>query len=299
MPEEGLNFSQRSQILSFEEMERLTRILAEMGINKVRITGGEPFVRKNIIGLIEKIGQIKGIDSVNITTNGTSLIEHLPRLKAISNLDAINLSLDCLNKERFLKITRRDEYDQVMETFHALMASGIKTKINMVVMEEHNLEDIVPMCELTLNNSVSVRFIEEMPFNGGGKQYTPITWNARQILAHIQDHFPNVQKLEDPESSTSHNYKLPEAKGSFGIIPAYTRTICHSCDRVRLTPKGELKTCLYDGGSFSFRDFLRNGATDQQIEDQFRLLFNTRAKDGFEAQQKSSNTFESMATIGG
>ncbi|WP_421976278.1 GTP 3',8-cyclase MoaA [Roseivirga seohaensis] len=298
MPEEGLNFSHRSQILSFEEMERLTRILAEMGINKVRITGGEPFVRKNIMELIENISAIEGIDSVNITTNGTSLIEHLPKLKAIG-IDAINLSLDCLDKERFLKITRRDEYDQVMNSFQALMDSGITTKINMVVMEEHNLEDIIPMCELTLQHKVNVRFIEEMPFNGGGKKFTPITWNARQILAHIQGHYPNVEKLTDAESSTSLNYQLPNAKGSFGIIPAYTRTICHSCDRIRLTPKGELKTCLYDGGSFSFRDFMRAGATDEEIRNQFRTLFSNRAKDGFEAQQKSSNPFESMATIGG
>ncbi|MFT6827477.1 MAG: molybdenum cofactor biosynthesis protein A [Roseivirga sp.] len=301
MPEEGLNFSKKTQILSFEEMMRLTTILAKMGINKVRITGGEPFVRKDIMDLIEDLTNIEGIDSVNITTNGTNLTEHLPRLKAIG-IDAINLSLDCLDKERFFKITRRDEYDQVMASFHALMEAGITTKINVVVMEEHNIEDIIPMSELTLAHNVSVRFIEEMPFNGGGKVFTPIKWNAKQIIEHVKTKYPSTVRLNDHESSTSHNYQLPGAKGSIGVIPAYTRTICSACDRIRLTPKGELKTCLYDSGIFSFRDFIRNGATDLEIENQFRKLFNNRAKDGFEAQQRqktNSNSFESMATIGG
>lgn len=301
MPEEGLKFSHKSKILSFEEMERLTRILAGMGISKVRITGGEPFVRKNIMELIESISLMPGIESVNITTNGTNLVNHLAKLKAIG-IDAINLSLDSLDKERFFKITKRDEFDSVMESFHSLMESGITTKINMVVMEEHNLSDILPMCELTRNHPVSVRFIEEMPFNGGGKSYMPIHWNTNRILGHIKGHFPEVAKLADPESSTSYNYQIKGAQGSFGIIPAYTRSICSQCDRIRITPKGDLKTCLYDNGVFNFRDFLRAGASDQEIENQFKLLFKQRPKDGFEAQKnkKSSlNTFESMATIGG
>ncbi|MFT6053402.1 MAG: cyclic pyranopterin phosphate synthase [Roseivirga sp.] len=301
MPEEGLNFSKKTQILSFEEMMRLTTILAKMGINKVRITGGEPFVRKDIMDLIEDLTNIEGIDSVNITTNGTNLTEHLPRLKAIG-IDAINLSLDCLDKERFFKITRRDEYDQVMASFHALMEAGITTKINTVVMQEHNIDDIIPLSELTLKHNVSVRFIEEMPFNGGGKVFTPIKWNAKQIVEHIKTKYPETVRLNDHESSTSHNYQLPNGLGSVGVIPAYTRTICSACDRIRLTPKGELKTCLYDSGVFSFRDFIRNGATDLEIENQFRILFNRRAKDGFEAQQRDKgnpNSFESMATIGG
>lgn len=301
MPEEGLNFSKKSQILSYEEMERLIRILAKLGISKVRITGGEPFVRKDLLPFMKTVSDIDGIERLSITTNGTGPLSQIEELKAIG-IHAVNLSLDCLDRERFHKITRRDEFEQVMTYYRTLLDAGVNTKINAVVMQEHNLDDILPMCELTTKDKVSVRFIEEMPFNGGSKGYTPIEWNHNKILNHIQASYPDLEKIEDEKNSTSYNYRIPNAKGSIGIIPAYTRTICGSCDRIRLTPKGELKTCLYQNGGFSFRDFMRSGATDQEIEQQFKKLFGQRSKDGFEAERKkssSSSSFESMATIGG
>lgn len=301
MPEEGLNFSKKSQILSYEEMERLIVILAKLGISKVRITGGEPFVRKDLIPFMKTVSGIEGIDKLSITTNGTGPLTQIAEMKAMG-IHAVNLSLDCLDRDRFHKITRRDEFDQVMTYYRALLDADVNTKINAVVMQEHNINDILPMCALTMEDKVSIRFIEEMPFNGGSKGYTPIEWNHNKILEHIKVAYPDLIKIEDHKNSTSYNYQIPGAKGSIGIIPAYTRTICGSCDRIRLTPKGELKTCLYQNGSFSFRDLMRDGATDQEIEDKFKLLFGQRAKDGFEAEkQKSSNSssFESMATIGG
>lgn len=301
MPEEGLNFSKKSQVLSYEEMERLVRILAKLGISKVRITGGEPFVRKDLIPFMQTVSAIEGIDRLSITTNGTGPLKQIQELKAMG-IHAVNLSLDSLHRDRFHKITRRDEFEQVLTYYRTLLDTGINTKINAVVMQEHNLEDILAMCELTLKDRVSVRFIEEMPFNGGSKGYTPIEWNHNRILEHIKSAYPSLVKIEDEKSSTSYNYKIPGANGNIGIIPAYTRTICGSCDRIRLTPKGELKTCLYQNGGFSFRDFMRNGATDQEIEAQFKKLFAQRAKDGFEAEKQkasASSSFESMATIGG
>ena len=300
MPEEGLQFSKRSQILSYEEMTRLVSLLAELGISKVRITGGEPFVRKDLVPFMEKITQIEGIEAVNITTNGTDLVRHIPRLKKMG-INSVNLSLDTLDKAKFLKIAKRDEFDEVMNSYRALLDSGIDTKINAVIMEEHNLDDIHSMCELTKIDPVSVRFIEEMPFNGGGKGYTPISWNKDRILTHIKEAYPDLIKLDDGVSSTSLNYQIPGGVGKIGIIPAYTRTICGTCDRIRLTPKGDLKTCLYQGDGFSFRDFIRKGATDQEIKDQFIKLFNSRAKDGFESEAEAAKygPLASMATIGG
>ncbi len=301
MPEEGLNFSKKSQILSYEEMERLIVILAKLGISKVRITGGEPFVRKDLIPFMKTVSSIEGIDKLSITTNGTGPLTQIAEMKALG-IHAVNLSLDCLDRDRFHKITRRDEFDQVITYYRALLDAEVNTKINTVVMQDHNLDDIIPICELTKLDKVSVRFIEEMPFNGGSKGYAPIEWNHNKILDHIQTAYPDLIKIEDEKSSTSYNYQIPGAKGSIGIIPSYTRTICGTCDRIRLTPKGELKTCLYQNGSFSFRDFMRAGATDKEIESKFKELFGQRAKDGFEAEkQKSSesSSFESMATIGG
>lgn len=300
MPEEGLPWSSKKQLLSYEEMIRLVSILADMGIDKVRITGGEPFVRKDLIPFMSELSQIDGIEKLSITTNGTAPLKHIDAMKAMG-VHAVNLSLDSLDKDRFHKITRRDEFDQVWEFLQALIKSGIKTKINAVVMEEHNLDDILPMVELTQKEPINVRFIEEMPFNGGAKGYQKINWNYQKILEHITNKYPDIIRLDDHVSSTSYNYKLPEAKGSFGVIPAYSRSICSSCDRIRITPKGELKTCLYQAGGFSFRDFMRAGASDEAIREKFMQFFKNRAKNGFEAekQKEQNDTFESMATIGG
>lgn len=300
MPEEGLPWSNKNQLLSYEEMLRLVGLLAEMGINKVRITGGEPFVRKDLIPFMSDLSQVQGIEKVSITTNGTAPIKHIDALKAMG-IHAVNLSLDSLNKERFHKITRRDEFDQVFSFYKTLIEAGVKTKINTVVMEEHNLDDILPLVELTQNDPVNVRFIEEMPFNGGAKGYQKINWNYQRILKHITDQYTDVERLDDHQSSTSYNYQIKGAKGSFGVIPAYSRAICATCDRIRITPKGELKTCLYQNGGFSFRDFMRDGASDQEIKDKFIHFFSRRAKNGFEAEKEKeqTDTFESMATIGG
>ena len=301
MPEEGLPWHTKDQILSYEEMLRLVGILAELGISKVRITGGEPFVRRDLIPFMSDLAQVPGIDKVNITTNGTAPLKHVAALKALG-INAVNLSLDSLDPKRFHTITRRDEFDKVWAFYQELLKHEVTTKINAVVMEEHNLGDILTMSELTKSDPVSIRFIEEMPFNGGSKGYTPITWNYKKIVERIQQKYPDLQRLQDEKSSTSYNYQIPGAKGTIGVIPAYTRTICGSCDRIRLTPKGELKTCLYQKGGFSFRDFMRNGATDDDIRTKFMQLFQKRAKNGFEAEKETNSeggSLQSMATIGG
>ena len=300
MPEQGLAWNKKEEILSYEEMLRLVEILARLGISKVRITGGEPFVRKDLLPFMAELAHVSGIEKINITTNGTAPLHSIEAMNAIG-IHSVNLSLDALDAKRFHQITRRDEFDQVWAFYRELMKQGLQTKVNAVVMKEHNIEDIIPMVALTEKDPVNVRFIEEMPFNGGSKGYEPIEWNYKKILAHIQSVYPHITRLSDEKTSTSYNYQVPEAKGSFGVIPAYTRTICGTCDRIRLTPKGELKTCLYQHGGFSFRDFMRSGASDQDIEEKFLLLFKSRAKDGFEAEKQKTNTssFESMATIGG
>ncbi|MCE7991117.1 MAG: GTP 3',8-cyclase MoaA [Roseivirga sp.] len=301
MPEEGLNWSKKTEILSYEEMLRLVNILGELGISKVRITGGEPFVRRDLIPFMTDLVQVPGIEKVNITTNGTAPLKQIAAMKAIG-INAVNLSLDSLDAERFKTITRRDEFDTVWAFYKELISQGMTTKINAVVMEGHNLGDLIPMSALTKTDPVSIRFIEEMPFNGGSKGYQPIEWNYRKIIEHIQTEFPDMERLKDEKSSTSFNYRIPGAKGTIGVIPAYTRTICGTCDRIRLTPKGELKTCLYQNGGFNFKDLMRAGATDDDIRGQFLKMFKNRAKDGFEAeaQRASENgSLQSMATIGG
>ena len=301
MPEEGIKYVPKSELMTYEEMERIIRILAKMGIEKIRITGGEPFVRKNMIDFLRTLKSIEGIKKVNITTNGTVTKDLIPELKELG-INSINLSLDTLDKERFFEITRRDELEKVMDTFEELIRYEIPTKINMVVMEGKNEKDIIEMAKLTKNYPVGVRYIEEMPFNGAGANHQKLKWNHHRILEELKNYFPGLQKIPDPPYSTSHNYQIPNYKGQIGIIAAYSRTFCGTCNRIRLTPQGMLKTCLYDDGVFNIKDLLRNGATDEQMEMAFLDVFGNRAKDGFEAEKRrkfSLPVSESMATIGG
>jgi len=301
MPEEGIKFAPRRAVLHYEEMERLLRILSEMGVNKVRLTGGEPFVRRDLMTFIEKVAAIEGIQKIGITTNGTltaPLVKHFKRLR----ISSVNLSLDSLDPDRFFDTTRRDEFQQVMRTLDELLAHGIDTKINTVVMQGRNDQDILPLVELTRHQPLSVRFIEEMPFNGTGPHYEHWVWDHQRILAHIAAHYPSLRKIPDPPFSTSNNYAIDGHRGTVGVIAAFSRTFCGTCNRIRITPLGVLKTCLYDSGVFNVRDLMRAGASDADLRAAFLDALGNRAKDGYEAEQRrfpGMPVAESMTTIGG
>lgn len=301
MPEEGIRYLPKKELLTFEEIERLISILASLGITKVRLTGGEPFVRKDLMQLINRITEIPGIQDLHLTTNGVFTAPHIPELKKLG-IGSVNLSLDTLDKSRFFAITRRDEFEPVMTTLGLLLEHQIPVKINAVVMEEKNIDDIIPLIELSKNNSVDIRFIEEMPFNGEGNHYPTLTWSYRKILQYIEQHYPTLTKIPDPPFSTSYTYKVPGYKGSIGIIAAFSRTFCGTCNRIRITAQGTLKTCLYDDGALDIRQLMRQGASDGELSQNLVNAFKSRAKDGFEAEAKrksQSPISESMSTIGG
>ncbi len=301
MPEEGIKYLPKSALLTYEEMERLVRILAGMGVNKVRITGGEPFVRNGLLPFMERIAGIAGIEDLNLTTNGVLTFPYVKELKAMG-VRSVNLSLDTLDRARFRVMTRRDELPAVLKTFHQLLDSGIEVKLNMVVMENKNTQDILPMAQLTEIYPVSVRFIEEMPFNGEGVRFGQFTWNYRRILEELITHYPAINKLADGANATAYGYGVPGHKGTMGIIAAYSRSFCGTCNRIRITAQGILKTCLYDDGVLDLRKLLRDGASDGQLEGAFRGAFRSRAKDGFEAEAhrlSQGPVSESMSTIGG
>lgn len=300
MPEEGIRYLPKKELLSFEEIERLVTLMASMGITKVRLTGGEPFVRKDLMDLIRRINSIPGVNEIHLTTNGVLTTSYIPELKKL--IASVNLSLDTLDRERFNQITHRDEFDSVFETLHALIEHSIPVKINAVVMDGKNIDDIVPLIELTKQHPVSVRFIEEMPFNGEGSHYATLTWTYKKILEYIQLHYPKLHKVPDPKNSTAYHYTIPGHVGNIGIIAAFSRTFCGTCNRIRVTAQGVLKTCLYDDGVLNIRDLMRSGSSDQQIQSELRKAFSNRPKDGFEAEQTRTNhapVSESMSTIGG
>ena len=300
MPETGNNWLNRNELLSWEEMLRICRIFTELGINKIRITGGEPFVRKGILPFLHELSANNKLDELTITTNGVLTAPLVPELKKMG-IRSVNLSLDTLDQQRFLSITHRDELKNVLEALDTLIANDITVKLNAVVMEDKNIDDIISLVELTRQLPIAVRFIEEMPFNGGAQHYTQLTWDHAKILAHIQQAYPELQKIKDPENSTSYNYSIPGFNGSIGIIAAYTRSFCGTCNRLRLTPQGVLKTCLYSNSGLDLKFMLRNMASDDAIKEAIVNAVANKAKDGLAAEQSTytAGAHESMATIGG
>jgi len=301
MPEEGLNWLSRKELMTYEEMLRSCSLLVKMGIEKIRITGGEPFVRKDIMQFLTALSTLSGLNELTITTNGVLTAPLVPELKKIG-VKSVNLSLDTLDANRFFTITKRDEFANVMETMEQLLKHDIEVKINAVVMDGKNTQDIIPLVELTKELPVSVRFIEEMPFNGEGHIYTGLKWDYVRILDEIKLKYPDIDKLTDSAYSTSYNYHIPGHKGEVGIIAAYSRTFCGTCNRIRITPQGELKTCLYDSGVLNIKDMIRDGINDDGLQSALLNAFGHRPKDGWEAEKSrkvNDPAHESMATIGG
>lgn len=300
MPEEGIKYLPKKELLTFEEIERLIAIVASLGISKIRLTGGEPFVRTDLMALIKKIKQVDGIEELHLTTNGILTAPHISELKSLG-IGSINLSLDTLDRDRFFKITRRDEFVSTWKTFESLMKHDISVKINAVVMEGKNIEDLIPMVELTRNYPISVRFIEEMPFNGEGNHYPVLTWTYKKIAAHLEAHFGKLVRMSDPNNSTAYHYQVPGYVGNIGVIAAFSRTFCGTCNRIRVTAQGVLKTCLYDDGVLNIKTLFRTGASDDEVIQELMHAFSHRAKDGFEAEAKRTlyPAIESMSTIGG
>jgi len=300
MPAHGIDIVDRKELLTYKEMYRITRVLSELGVDKVRLTGGEPFVRKDFISFLESLSFNKSLKEINITTNGAVISKHISRLEKIQ-INAVNLSIDSLNRKKFFEITRRDVFPQVIQTYQDLLKSNLKLKLNVVIQSGVNTDEIIDFIELTKTDKVSVRFIEEMPFNGKGLRQVKEVWNYNKILKTITSHYSKVETVVSEKSSTSKNFKIDGYTGTFGIIPAFTRTICTDCNRIRITSTGLFKNCLFDDGVFNIKNFIRNGASDDELKQLFISTVQQKPENGFiaEANRKNTNVSESMSTIGG
>ena len=298
MPAEGINYLPERELLSWEEMFRLTRIMHEMGIKKVRITGGEPFVRNGLVDFLTDLAGLKDLE-ICLTTNGVFIGDYIETLQKLG-VRHINLSLDSLNRDRFKEITRRDDFAKVYDNLIRLIQAGFQVKINAVVMHGKNEEDIIELTEFARTHPVSVRFIEEMPFNGSGLVEEKLFWDHVRILERIRSQFPDLKARPFLFGETAKTYEIPGFQGNVGIIAAFSRTFCGTCNRIRLTAKGQVKTCLYDDGVFDLKAYLRGGVSDEEIKIQLMTLFKARSLDGFEAEKNRKGVItESMTTIGG
>ncbi|NNF35264.1 MAG: GTP 3',8-cyclase MoaA [Saprospiraceae bacterium] len=296
MPEEGIDFSKRKDLMSYEEIIKLSKIFRDLGIQKVRITGGEPFVRKDMMHLITELHSI--FPTLHITTNATLLQHYLEELKSLK-IGGLNISLDTLDRNKFHLITRRDTFNRVIDNIYKSVEANIPTKINMVVMKGVNDQEIPDFIRLGKKLNVEVRFIEAMPFNqlDGNKS---VFMSHPEILQLIKEKFEEVSKMNDTSISSSLKY-IVDNETVVGIIPAYTRSLCSSCNRIRLTPKGELLNCLYSEKGLNLLELIRSKAlNDSQLKGHIKNAVAGKLSSGWEEEEKRDDTiFNSMTTIGG
>ncbi|MFS4456640.1 GTP 3',8-cyclase MoaA [Maribacter sp. 2304DJ31-5] len=299
MPSEGIDFVKNDKLFTIDELCRLSDILISQGIDKIRITGGEPFVRKDLMVLLRYLSGLEGLRDISVTTNATLIGPYIDELKALG-IKNINVSLDAIDKSTFERITGRDQYDVVHNNLIRLISEGFNVRINFIALEGQNTQDILPVLELARHYDVSVRYLEEMPFNGGSKFFRSIAWDYKRILGHIREVYPDYYPLESPATSTSINYKIPGFKGTFGVIPSFSRTFCGSCNRLRISATGDVITCLYAKASTNLRDIMRGTNAKEKIKEEIVRAVGNRSKTGFEAQEKYENVFSnSMTSIGG
>lgn len=297
MPEEGIDFASRSELLTFEEIVLLCEVLATLGVNKVRLTGGEPLSRKGLPQLVKSLGNI--FPSLAMTTNGILLPPVLDELVGYG-LNHYNLSLDTLKEDRFFEITRRDDYPGTKLALDELLARGIKTKINVVVLKGTNDDELVDFVALTQDHKVDVRFIEAMPFNDGDGNHH-LYLSHQEMLGRIQECFPNIERIIDEANSSSVAYRVPGFKGQVGIIPAYSRSLCGSCNRLRLTPKGTMLNCLYSTKGLELLPLLRSGIGREDLAALITEFVKGKHKTGHDTQrlEQQGQVFASMTSIGG
>ncbi len=297
MPEEGIKVLTHEEILSYEELERLASLFVNLGVRKIRITGGEPFVRKGCLGFMERlIANNSGID-LRLTSNGVVLFPYLERLRQLG-IGGLNLSLDTLDPRRFLRLTRRDCFDRVLAVFHEALRLEISLKVNSVVLDETSDDEILQMATLACDYPIMLRFIELMPFSGASYLSRHNVDPLEQRLGRL---FPDVEEKVSSEIETARCFSVPGYQGTLGIIQGESRRFCNTCNKVRVTSSGMLKNCLYDDGVLDLRYLLRTGATDSEIAREICAAIAAKPVDGYtaEAARMERCTEDSMATIGG
>ncbi len=259
MPENGICKMPEEFLLSEEEVINAVRAAASLGIRKIRITGGEPLVKKNIVSICKNAAAVPGIEEVCITTNGIKLPQLALPLKE-AGVKRINMSLDTLNAEKYAYITRRGTLAQAAEGLRAALRAGFeKIKINTVLVGGFNDDEIRPLAELTMRYPVDIRFIELMPMYDGG-EFGPGAYISNERVLEV---LPELQKVS-PDGSVARLYKLPEAKGNIGLISPVSAHFCAECNRIRLTSDGKLKPCLHSADEISIKG-LDEGQMRQQM----------------------------------
>ncbi|NXJ38031.1 MOCS1 protein, partial [Ciconia maguari] len=264
MPEEGVQLTPKSELLTTQEIITLARLFVKEGVEKIRLTGGEPLIRPDVVDIVGQLYKLEGLKTIAVTTNGINLARLLPRLKE-AGLNAINISLDTLVPAKFEFIVRRKGFHKVMEGIHKATELGYRpVKVNCVVMRGFNEDELLGFVDFTKDLPLDVRFIEYMPFDGNKWNFKKMV-SYKEMLDTIKQRWPELEKLPCEASSTAKSYKVPHFQGQISFITSMSEHFCGSCNRLRITADGNLKVCLFGNSEVSLRDHLRSGASEEAL----------------------------------
>lgn len=296
MPAEGMKWVPRDEVLTFEEIERFAKLCVEhFGFDGIRLTGGEPLVRAHLPRLIERLAKL-GVD-LALTTNGATLRNHAQAL-ADAGLKRINVSLDSLDRDRFLELTRRDELENVLAGIDAAIEAGLSpVKVNAVMMRGINDDEAVDFATFGRERGVTVRFIEFMPLDATGEWTKAKVVPAEEIVEAIDAVYPLEPIVRGTEPAE--RFRFADGKGEIGVIASVTRPFCGDCDRVRLTAEGSFRTCLFAIDEFDMRTHLRNGSSDAELVKAIESAVGTKWAGHAIGQVNFIRPAKSMSQIGG
>ncbi|PNF31786.1 hypothetical protein B7P43_G12161 [Cryptotermes secundus] len=264
MPAEGIKLTAQQNLLTTEEVIRLAELFVKEGVTKIRLTGGEPTIRKDLVDIIGSLKKLEGLQTVAITTNGLMLTRQLVALQR-AGLDVLNVSLDTLRPSRYEQVTRRKGWERVMAGIDLALQLGYNSvKVNCVLMRGFNDDEISDFVQLTEDRNLDIRFIEYMPF-AGNKWNDEKMVSYREMIQTLIAQWPELHALPNGPNDTSKAYKVPGFKGQIGFITSMSEHFCGSCNRLRITADGNLKVCLFGNAEISLRDAMRNGCSEDDL----------------------------------
>lgn len=301
MPEEGIRLTPKPHLMTAEEIVSIAQTFVNLGVNKIRLTGGEPLIRKDAKEIMLRLGKL-GVN-LTLTTNGILIPDFIKTFKE-AGIQTINISIDSLVKDKFNAVTRRNYFDVVRENIDLLLKENFNVKLNVVLVKSFNDNEINDFISLSENENIQVRFIEFMPFNGNEWDKSKLVSYA-EIMENIQEKFDlsEIEKLMDAPNDTAKNFKIKSHKGSFAIISSVTNPFCGTCNRIRLTADGKLKNCLFSNSETPLLETLRSGESILPL-----IYKNLLAKKAIRAGMDDDSKFQnpelfsqnrSMIAIGG
>lgn len=292
MPAEGIPLTPEDRLPSVDELMEIVAVFQEMGVDKIRLTGGEPMARKELPEILHRLYDM-GFRDLNITTNGVILDRHIDTFKEVG-LTSVNVSLDTLDPDKFERVTRRDRFNRVMSNIKQGMEEGLRIKINTVLLKDFNEDDIRPMLEWSRTTPIHVRFIEFMPFDGNKWDNDKLV-TYQDVLDEARKYY-SIEKLTDGKHSTSKSFRVKGGEGTFAVISSMTEPFCGTCNRLRLTADGKLKNCLFSNQEADLLTALRKGHNLKEL-----IRLSVRSKKEAHAGMDNLPDMEnrSMIAIGG